>query len=824
MNEEKPKFKIEKQEAKRDILQAGRDIIIQQPSENEKLTFPFPPNLHNQTPPEPNFVGRKEILETITEWYTNPEVRIGALIGWGGVGKSAIVRKWYDTLESNAIKPDGIFWWGFYRNAYLDRFLDALLEYLAQGRVDLKEFRGTWKKVDKIKELILEGEYLIILDGLEQMQKGEVSGEEFGSMAHRECSDLLRFLADGKDKGLCLITTRYPLTDIKNYEGTVYQKKEVKRLELEDARALFKKVGVEGSQDEIDSVIEEYGGHALSLILLSKYLVEDFGGDINKAKDIPPFHSDKEAGGKAHRILLWYERQLGEEQRAFMRLFSLFRGAVREEDFEGVFQAKMETEMNQALRAMSSFSFKRMVDNLCDRRLISKGQENTYATHPLIKNYFKSDFDEKNKKLCHKRIYQYFGEYAPEQPETLEEMQPLFEQIYHGCAAGLYDEALYYVYWVKIHREEENFIVHKLGAWETDLSLAKTFFPEGNLSQIPLVSKKIDQGWLHNEAGLALLNAGRPKEAEESLKGAIDSYLECNQIANASVGYQSLVDLHFRAGELERALLSAKKALGVAEKANSARDIIDSKVYLAWILFLLGKVEEADNWFRQADDLKIKIYPEGHRLSSLYGVFFADFLLSIKRIDEALERTKENLEICKSQNWRNDISRCHRCLGAIEKLMGNHEEAEVHLQNAIDIARKVGVPFLEIETLLESSRLHLDMKRHEDAIRAANEVQKICARTGFKFYESEAEVVLGKAYLALNDLEQAKTFAQSAYEKAVGTHYRWPEGDAAHLLGEIYLAAGDNVNARKWLEKAVACRKEISDPKVEESERILKSL
>jgi hypothetical protein len=89
MNEEESKFKIEKQEAKRDILQAGRDIVIQPPSEMEKLTFPLPPSLHNQTPPEPNFVGRKEMLETITDWYTNPEVRIGALIGWGGVGKSA---------------------------------------------------------------------------------------------------------------------------------------------------------------------------------------------------------------------------------------------------------------------------------------------------------------------------------------------------------------------------------------------------------------------------------------------------------------------------------------------------------------------------------------------------------------------------------------------------------------------------------------------------------------------------------------------------------------------------------------------------------------
>jgi tetratricopeptide (TPR) repeat protein len=765
------------------------------------------------------------MLETITDWYKNPEVRIGALIGWGGVGKSAIVRNWYDTLKSNSINPDGIFWWGFYRNAYLEQFLDALLEYLAQGRIDLKEIKGTWKKVDKIRELILEGEYLIILDGLEQMQKGEVSGEGFGSMAHRECSEMLRFLSDVKDNGLCLITTRYPLTDIKNYEGAEYQKREVERLSIEDARALFEKVGVvKGSQEEIDSVIKEYDAHALSLILLSKYLVEDFGGDIKKAKDIPPFHSDKEAGGKAHRILLWYEKQLSEKQWAFMKVFSLFRQAVREEHFEGVFRAKMESEMNQTLREMSGFSFKRMVDNLCDRRLISKGQDDTYATHPLVKNYFESIFEEEEKKQCHKRIYQYFGEYAPEQPETLEGMQPLFEQVYHGCAAGLYDEVYWPIYVRKIGGEPCGYkITQKLAAWEINLTLVRTLFPEGDLSQMPLVREKSDQSWLLNAAGLALLSIGRLKEAEEPLKAAIELYIEDNQIAYASVGYLNLTDLQFRSGELESGRESAKKALDAAEKAKSDWDIMSSKAYLAWILLLLGKGEEAGNWFRQADELEGKI--SGYRLYSQRGVNYAVFLVSMKRIDEAFELTKQNLEICRDMlKSPADTSRCYRCLGAIERIKGNHKKAEDHLQNALAIARKVGMPVLEIEALLESSRLHIGMERNEDSIRYAKEVLKICDRTGFKLYEPEAEIVLGKAYLALKDVEQAKNFAHSAYEKAIGMNYRWAEGDAAHLLGEIYLMKADKESAGEWLEKAVACRKEILDPEVKESERMLEWL
>ena len=83
-------------------------------------------------------------------------------------------------------------------------------------------------------------------------------------------------------------------------------------------------------------------------------------------------------------------------------------------------------------------------------------------------------------------------------------------------------------------------------------------------------------------------------------------------------------------------------------------------------------------------------------------------------------------------------------------------------------------------------------------------------------------MVLAKAYLGQKDFEKAQSNAKSAYEKAVGMKYRWAEGDAADLLGEIYSVRGDKANGRKWLKKAVVCRKEILDPKVKETEGKLK--
>jgi tetratricopeptide (TPR) repeat protein len=741
-------------------------------------------SLHNQTPPEPNFVGRLDMLKTITEWYNNPEVRIGALIGWGGVGKSALVRKWYDSLEENKIQPDGMLWWGFYRNAYLDQFLNALLRYVSHGEIDPDSIKSTWEKTDRIKEYVSQGTYLIILDGLEQMQKSE-SGDEFGKMLHRECIELLHYLADAPKTGLCLVTTRYPLKDLDNWCESSYKTLPLVDLSLHDAIAMLRKRGVKGDDEDLKEVIKRYKGHALSLTSVAGYLKRYYDGDIKHAPDIKFVFNDEERFKDVNKLLRKYAEKMRESELMFLNIFSLFRREVAEKEFAGVFRHKIEsTKFNDVLVKMNELDFKDLVNGLVDWRLISYDEtKKSYTTHPLIKGYFESYFDEKDRKLFHKRIYHYFGEHAPERPETLEEMQPLFEQVYHGCAAVLYEEVLDDIYWEKIQQEKEFFLVLKLGAWETNLSLAKTFFPKGDLSQLPLVRKKSDRSWLLNEAGLALKNIGRPKEAEETSQVALRLYRETKDWKNASGCYLNLADLQFRTGELKSAFWNAKIALQFAETASSKEDIVGSIAYVARILHLLGKSEESRTLFEQADELERKI--SGCQLHGGRGVFYAYFLISTDQVDEALRLTQANLEVCQRNQWTSRISRCYLLLAVIGRTKGNCKDAKVHLQKAFELARKVGIPYLEIETLLEYGRLYLHKGEYQDAINSGNEVLKICQRTGFLLYEPDAEVILAKAYLAQNNFEQAKTFANSALSKAQKMSYKLAENDASNLLKEI---------------------------------------
>ncbi|MCK4732615.1 MAG: tetratricopeptide repeat protein, partial [Methanophagales archaeon] len=438
------------------------------------------------------------------------------------------------------------------------------------------------------------------------------------------------------------------------------------------------------------------------------------------------------------------------------------------------------------------------INGLVDWRLISYDKtKKTYTSHPLIKGYCESNFDEKDKKLCHKRIYQYFGEYAPEQPETLEEMQPLFEQVYHGCAAGLYDEVFNDIYRGKIQRWDEYYLVLKLGAWGTDLDLVLNFFPLGDTSRMPLVSERSSQLELISEACTALLCIGKPTPAESLIMRAIKMSIKDGDYKNASISYRTLAENQFRIGEVIKAQESAKYAVKMATAKHMPRQQVRSTSFLAYTLLLSGEIEKAGQLFKEANNIQREIEADANILYSIEGVFYADFLTILGRYDEAFKINTKNLEICTNQKKLiAEVSRCLRSLGGLERIKENHDKANEHLNNALDIARRIGIPDLEIEALIERGRVRLDTKDYDDAVVDSSAVLKLCERTGFKLYEPEAEIVLSEVYLALNDLEQAKIFAHSAYEKAISMHYRWPEGDAAHLLGEIYLAMGDKVRAR----------------------------
>jgi hypothetical protein len=184
-----------------------------------------------------------------------------------------------------------------------------------------------------------------------------------------------------------------------------------------------------------------------------------------------------------------------------------------------------------------------MLDRLLAYRILRHdARDDTYTTHPLIRNHYYACLTAGERAQtadAHARIKDYYLELAGDTPTypTLDDLAPLIEVMHHACLAGAYDEA-WQVYRERID-QRGRWILTNMGAWDTDLALVFEFFPDGDASQESLVSKPSDKRWSLNEVGLCMMSLGRLGEAVSFYEcgNAMDAELE--DWRNASRGYHT---------------------------------------------------------------------------------------------------------------------------------------------------------------------------------------------------------------------------------------------------------------------------------------------
>jgi hypothetical protein len=159
--------------------------------------------------------GREEDIAFLDRAWANKDVNVVTVVAWAGVGKSALVNHWLRRMAAKHYRSaELVFGWSFYRQgssgdtSSADEFLDAALTWFGDPDPRL----GTaWEKGERLAKLVAHRRTLLVLDGLEPVQNPP--GPQEGRVREPSLQALLRELA-AFNRGLCVITTRLPVTDI----------------------------------------------------------------------------------------------------------------------------------------------------------------------------------------------------------------------------------------------------------------------------------------------------------------------------------------------------------------------------------------------------------------------------------------------------------------------------------------------------------------------------------------------------------------------------------------------------------------------------------
>jgi len=651
------------------------------------------------------------------------------------------------------------------------------------------------------------GRYLFVLDGLEVMQHEEE--DQYGLLQSNDLRDLLTFFARPDNQSFCLITSRAPLLDLMDY--TTYTHRDVDRLSEEDGRALLRKLGVKGNDNELNKVVADWDGHALTLSILAAYLAERYEGDVHFAhkirlgekkweKDVPEQYKH------VSRILRRYDEHLSEAEKSFLRLFSAFRIPIHSTAFKTVFRKKTyATSLNESLTKLRKPQFDALVERLIKYRIIRHDtSSNTYTTHPLIRNHYfalltkrtgkRGNVTRANVKLAHEQIKDYYLSIAGDTPEypTLDDLKPLIEVVHHACQAGAYDEA-FNLYCERIQKLPTGILVYQLGAHDTDLNTLSEFFPDRDMSQEPQVSisqgnESSDRGWILNEIGLSLMSLGRPRESVPFYGRHNKICSDMQDWGNASVGCQNLADVHASLGALEASATAARQALDLARRAEMKVLQCYSLAFQGLANHLLGDIQIATDAFAEAEKLEQENYlSENIRyLFSLRGINHANHLRRINQADYARRVTEANLQICEQEHWADHTSQCYRVLGDLDSDAGNHESAREHYESALKIARGISNRYVLIEALLARGLWQAKyMKDANAGFNDLNEALGYCVESGYRIYEADVRIALGWAYLANGEKEKAKESAERALQMSNEMGYHWGKVDAEEALKNV---------------------------------------
>jgi hypothetical protein len=620
-------------------------------------------------------IGRDEDLARLdAAWNDNKNVVI--VRAFGGMGKTSLVATWMAELAmKNWRGAERVFDWSFYSqgtsdqgNASAEVFIAAALEALGDPDPTLG---SPWERGARLAGLVGKVRCLLVLDGLEPLQYPP--GPMHGKLKDAAIEALLKGLA-AQNAGLCIVTTREKVPDIQqHYARTADDFALTELTDLAGAALLHDcgatragARGIASDDQELRAASREVRGHGLTLQLLGQYLRLVEGGDILKRDTVRLADADREYRNDATRPYghafkameayeNWFQREGEQGQLAVLRLLGLFDRPASGTCLDALRKEPVIAGLTEPLVALGRRAWAAVARRLEEIHLLTVQADGSLDSHPLLREYFGHRLRATQPeawRAAHRRLYQHLCATTPDKPDaTLEDLQPLYEAVAHGCLAGLQQEACDEVYYQRILRGDEFYSTRKVGALGSDLGAVACFF-EIPWSRVSAALTEEDQAWLLHQAAFRLRAVGRLTEALEPTRAGVAHYVEHEVWKSAAISAATLSELELTLGEVAGAVGNAELSVAYADRSGDAYHRLAKRTTLADTLHQMGRRHEAEARFREAEQMQAQLQSDYPLLYSLRGFLYCDLLLSkaerkAGKVEGELKK-EEGLALCRA--------------------------------------------------------------------------------------------------------------------------------------------------------------------------------
>lgn len=764
------------------------------------------------------FIGRKAQLEELDDWALeadpNPILLFEAI---GGNGKSMLTWEW-TTNHAKAARSGwaGCFWYSFYeKGAYMADFCSRALSYMT-GRA-IEEFNR--KKTTELAEILLyqlrEKPWLLILDGLERILVAyhridaaelpdEAANKPTDIIAHRdpcaairpEDDDLLRALTTARPSKI-LVTSRLIPRGLLNKAGQPIpgvQRVSLPGLRPADAEGLIRSCGITGDSAAIQNYLKSHCDCHPLVIGIIAGLINDYLPDIG---NFDTWVMDDSGGGKLNlanldlvqkrnHILSVALNALSEKSLQLLSTISLISEAV---DYQTLVELNPhlppeipvptlpagEPESEKENSEKSS-EYKKLVElrqqsseflaapghlAISIRDLENRGllqydhMAKRYDLHPVVRGITTGRLipDETNR--IGQKVVDHFSAKAHrpyEEAETLEDMQDGLRVFRTLLKMGQFEAA---------QDMFGDFIIpllNHLEAYNEILELIRPFSPNGWTDS----ASKLSLGDKFSTPALASFAHSRIGNIEEALN-ILKFLVEHIHLQNDS-NMLPLITLMAKVWGRMNHLALENYCYECAVKIKDIRDV-DNKsilivVYLDRLLHLwtVANRYEAENIERIVEKIN-QDYEDDDVYTKAYCKF-CNIQVRFWRGDVSVDQLIEVEQLARSTKDRNTLRLLNGLRGHWLLEHGKPEESIDSLEQAVKMAREVGIRYETAEILLALARIRMGLI--SDPVNEAEQVSTS---------KKSESGLLAELWLEVGDLSKAKQYALAAY------HWAWADGE-----------------------------------------------
>jgi WD40 repeat protein len=221
------------------------------------------------------FYGRSWELTTLERWIVQERCRLVALLGIGGIGKTALSVKLAEQVQDNF---EYVIWRSLHNAPSLESLLASLIDFLSnQQEIDLAN--DVNHRISRLLDYLKKHRCLIVLDNAETILCSPAKQE-----GYQGYGELFKRIGESRHQSCLVLTSREKPKEVAALEGEIFP---VRSLQLPglapaEGQEIFRGKGhFSGSENDWQVLIHSYAGNPLALKIVATTIRDLFDSNIS---------------------------------------------------------------------------------------------------------------------------------------------------------------------------------------------------------------------------------------------------------------------------------------------------------------------------------------------------------------------------------------------------------------------------------------------------------------------------------------------------------------------------------------------------------------